>query len=92
MIQSVSELRTGLATMPCSTGSALIANTIGIVTVALFAARGYVPTGRENQGNVASDKLGTGIAGCCARAASGHATVVPPSADMNCRLPMPIAI
>lgn len=28
----------------------------------------------------------------CARAESGHATVTPPSAEMNCRLPMPIAI
>src|SRR5262249_1782783 len=28
----------------------------------------------------------TGIAGCCARAASGHATVAPPSSVMNSRL------
>jgi hypothetical protein len=35
----------------------------------------------------------TDAAGCCARAASGHAAAAPPSAaDMNCRLPMPIAI
>jgi hypothetical protein len=27
----------------------------------------------------------TGIAGCCARAASGHATAVPPSSNMNSR-------
>jgi hypothetical protein len=33
-----------------------------------------------------------GIAGCCACVASGHATAVPPSADMNCRLTMPFAI
>jgi len=30
--------------------------------------------------------------GCCASVTSGHATAVPPSAVMNCRLPMPIAI
>ena len=30
----------------------------------------------------------SGSAGCCARAASGHATVTPLSVDMNCRLPM----
>ena len=34
----------------------------------------------------------TGIPGCCARAASGHAAAAPPSAAMNSRLPMPIAI
>ena len=34
----------------------------------------------------------TGSAGCCARAASGHATAVPPSAAMNFRLAMLIAI
>ena len=28
----------------------------------------------------------------CERAVSGHATVAPPSADMNCRRPMLIAI
>jgi hypothetical protein len=33
-----------------------------------------------------------GSAGCCARAASGHATAEPQSADMNCRLPISIAI
>jgi hypothetical protein len=27
----------------------------------------------------------TGIAGCCARAASGHATAAPPSSVMNSR-------
>jgi hypothetical protein len=27
----------------------------------------------------------TGIAGCCARAASGHATAAPPMSDMNSR-------
>src|SRR5262249_57962077 len=27
----------------------------------------------------------TGIADCCARAASGHATAAPPSSDMRCR-------
>src|SRR5262249_22938802 len=27
----------------------------------------------------------TGIAGCCARAASGHAAAAPPSSDMNAR-------
>src|SRR5262245_21531029 len=27
----------------------------------------------------------TGIAGCCARAASGHAAIAPPSSDMNVR-------
>ena len=30
----------------------------------------------------------TGIAGCCARAASGHATAAPPSAASNSRRPM----
>jgi len=29
---------------------------------------------------------------CCARAASGHATVIPPSADMNSRLPILIVM
>jgi hypothetical protein len=33
-----------------------------------------------------------GIAGCCARAASGHATAMLPNADMNCRRPIPIVI
>jgi len=32
----------------------------------------------------------TGIVGCCARAASGHASVAPPSAEKNCRLPIAI--
>jgi hypothetical protein len=32
------------------------------------------------------------FAGCCARAASGNPTTLPPSADMNCRLAIPIAI
>jgi hypothetical protein len=27
----------------------------------------------------------TGIGGCCARAASGHAAAAPPSSDMNSR-------
>ena len=30
--------------------------------------------------------------GCCARAANGHATDMPPIADINSRLPMVIAI
>jgi hypothetical protein len=30
----------------------------------------------------------TGIAGCCARAASGHAAAAPPSSVMNSRRPM----
>jgi len=30
----------------------------------------------------------TGIAGCCARTVSGHATAAPPSSDMNFRRPM----
>src|SRR5215475_7507745 len=30
----------------------------------------------------------TGIAGCCARAASGHVTAAPPSAASNSRRPM----
>src|SRR5262249_22184928 len=30
----------------------------------------------------------TGIAGCCARAASGHAATAPPSAAINSRRPM----
>jgi hypothetical protein len=34
----------------------------------------------------------TGSAACCARVASGHASDAPPSADMNCRLPMSMAI
>jgi hypothetical protein len=34
----------------------------------------------------------TGSFDCCARAVSGHASDAPPSADMNCRLPIPIAI
>ena len=29
---------------------------------------------------------------CCARAASGRRNAAPPSADTNCRLPMPVAI
>ena len=32
------------------------------------------------------------LSGCCPRAESGQANAVPTSADMNCRLPMPIAI
>ena len=31
----------------------------------------------------------TGIAGCCARAASGHAAAAPPSSAMNSRRLMP---
>ena len=34
----------------------------------------------------------TGSAGCCAREASGHATAVLTSADINRRFPMLIAI
>jgi len=34
----------------------------------------------------------TGSAGCCARVARGQATAAPPSADMNCRLPMSTVI
>jgi hypothetical protein len=34
----------------------------------------------------------TGITGCCARAASGHAAAVPPRATRNFRLAMLIAI
>jgi hypothetical protein len=34
----------------------------------------------------------TGIGSCCARAASGQVVAAPPSTDMNCRLPMSIAI
>jgi hypothetical protein len=30
----------------------------------------------------------TGIAGCCARAANGHAAVAPPSSVMTSRRPM----
>jgi hypothetical protein len=37
--------------------------------------------------------LGLGLIGSSiARATSGHAAAAPPSADMNCRLPMPAAI
>ena len=32
------------------------------------------------------------LPGCCPRAESGQANAVPPNADMNCRLPMPIVI
>jgi len=32
------------------------------------------------------------MAACCARAVIGHEAAAPPSADMNCRLPMPTAI
>jgi hypothetical protein len=32
------------------------------------------------------------LPGCWPRAESGQANAVPPSADMNCRLPMPIVI
>ena len=34
----------------------------------------------------------TGIAGCCARAASGHAAAAPPSSVMNSRRPMKAVI
>jgi len=34
----------------------------------------------------------TGIAGCCARTASGHAIVAPPSVAMNSRRPMWLAM
>lgn len=34
----------------------------------------------------------TGITGCCAREARGHAAAAPLIANMNCRLPIPTAI
>ena len=34
----------------------------------------------------------TGIAGCCARAASGHAAAAPPRSVMNSRRPMKAVI
>jgi hypothetical protein len=43
-------------------------------------------------GGIALRNPTTGNAGCCAWAANGHATDTPPSVDMNCRLPMSIAI
>ena len=43
------------------------------------------PDARIGQPNVAAENPTTGIAGCCARAASGHAAAAPPSSVMNSR-------
>ena len=58
--------------------------------VEAFAERGRMRA--EASGDPPLINPTTGIAGCCARAASGQATAAPPSAEMNCRLPMSIAI
>jgi hypothetical protein len=57
-----------------------------------MASRGSVRVVASDdvQGTPASDDWGlrnpiTGIAGCCARAANGHATAVPPRSLMNSR-------
>ena len=42
-------------------------------------------TVRDGSGDVGSRNPITGIAGCCARAASGHAAAAPPSSVMNSR-------
>jgi hypothetical protein len=42
----------------------------------------------ESSGERALMNAITGIAGCCARAASGHAAAAPPSAAINSRRPM----
>src|SRR5262249_32736879 len=50
--------------------------------------RNQIGLGRSRSGDPLKRKLVTSIAGCCARAASGHATAAPPSATSNSRRPM----
>jgi hypothetical protein len=47
--------------------------------------------GRGINCRAAAEKPITGIAGCCARAASGHATAAPPISAINSRRPIPEA-
>src|SRR6516164_11113852 len=51
--------------------------------VEAFAKRDRIT--RVDLGRPVSDKPNTGSAGCCARAASGHAATAPPISEMNSR-------
>src|SRR5215470_16536276 len=85
--------RLRLATTPNPTGSAPRLKTMGIVVVAALAAStaGAPPPEtitltcwRNGAADAALRNPITGIAGCCARAASGHAAA-PPRSVMNWR-------
>jgi hypothetical protein len=57
-----------------------------IATTHADGSRPAVPIDRDQCGAM------TGIAGCCARAASGHAAAAPPSSVMKSRRPMQAVI
>ena len=57
-------------------------------TRCLFEVTRQSGDGRDQSGDLLSRNPITGIAGGCARAASGHAAAAPPSAASNSRLPM----
>jgi hypothetical protein len=79
--------RARLVTRPSLTGSSVTPKTIGIVVVAAWAA---TAAGAKPGALTASRALPltnpiTGIAGCCARAASGQTVAAPPGKVMNSR-------
>ena len=57
-------------------------------TRCLFEVTRQSGDGRDQSGDLLSRNPITGIAGGCARAASGHAAAAPPSAASNSRSPM----
>src|SRR5215831_13040303 len=61
-----------------------------------FHLNGYCAQDQTDRVSTAGERLLsspiTGIAGCCARAASGHATAAPPTVAKNFRRPMWLAM